>query len=351
MIRIDEIYQNVFLPIAAARDKIGLHWFDPFGSTRIEDICSLPAVDIIAKQRIIFWDQEPVSLERTDLFLSEFQKNYFGPLTLVTSEKNSESVKNLSEKHGLKTSYYFFHAWAALDWYRGYNHSFLCKKFVDREIQHNFLCLNNIIGGERKHRIYLLKELIDHGLIENNLISFPKICPFENLSIYDLIEKYQIDLSLGNIKLPLIVDRDAAHQTNSHQINLWPQADQSLIQIVTETVYFGKRQHLTEKSFKPIVMQQPFILVSCQGSLDYLRSYGFRTFSEFWDESYDDADDSTRISKIGKILTDLNSMSSNERRNLQKHIASTVDYNFNWFHSREFEQLLWKELTSMIDCW
>ena len=124
-----------------------------------------------------------------------------------------------------------------------------------------------------------------------------------------------------------------------------------MVHVVTETVYKGRKNHLTEKSFKPIVMQQPFIIQSCKGSLEYLRRYGFRTFGDFWDESYDEADDSTRTYEIGKLLQDINTMSQKEKAQLQTAVNSTVEHNYNWFYSAEFEKLLWQELTEMINTW
>lgn len=132
---------------------------------------------------------------------------------------------------------------------------------------------------------------------------------------------------------------------------MWALANQSLLHVVTETVYTGQRQHLTEKTFKPIVMQQPFVLVSCQGSLAYLHHYGFKTFSEFWDESYDDSADDTRILKIGKLLADLDSLGLKEKRQLQKHLAPVVEHNYNWFYSRDYQDLLWLELSTMVNQW
>jgi nucleotidyltransferase/DNA polymerase involved in DNA repair len=99
------------------------------------------------------------------------------------------------------------------------------------------------------------------------------------------------------------------------------------------------------------VMQQPFILASCRGSLEYLRSYGFRTFSDFWDESYDDLDDDYRITAIGRLLESLNGISDRELRELQKHLTPVIEHNFRWFYSREFEELLWNELRSMMHQW
>ena len=349
MIRIDEIYQTVFLPRALKSSEVGLHWFDPFGSTDMQDICNLPPVDWIAKKRIIFWDQEPLSSIRTTLFLEEFLQKYRAHETyIVTSEKNSKLVNDLSEKFNLGHWYYFFHAWAALDWYRGYNRTFLFRPFSTRAISQMFLCPNNIIGGERLHRLKLLKELIDYNLIKNNQISFPAICPYEKQSIIEICEKHRINIDFSNINLPLSID-GGYHQTNSHRIDLWQSSEQTLLQVVTETVYQGQRHHLTEKTFKPIVMQQPFILVSCQGSLEYIRSYGFKTFNDFWDESYDFADDESRIGKIGKLLRDINNLSPAEINQLQKHLTATVEHNFQWFYSREFEDLLWKELSAVIE--
>jgi hypothetical protein len=98
-------------------------------------------------------------------------------------------------------------------------------------------------------------------------------------------------------------------------------------------------------------MQQPFVLVSCQGSLEYLRRYGFKTFGDFWNEDYDEKNDDLRISRIGKLLADIDSMSIKEKQQLQRHLAPVVEYNFNWFYSKEFETLLWHELTDMIKQW
>ena len=45
---------------------------------------------------------------------------------------------------------------------------------------------------------------------------------------------------------------------------------------------------LCEKSYKPVAAQHPMLLVSTPGNLAYLKSQGFETFPELFDESYDD---------------------------------------------------------------
>jgi hypothetical protein len=45
---------------------------------------------------------------------------------------------------------------------------------------------------------------------------------------------------------------------------------------------------LSEKSYKPLGMLHPFMIVGQQHTLKCIRQSGFETFPELWDESYDD---------------------------------------------------------------
>jgi hypothetical protein len=349
MIRIDEIYSNIFLPRIQSQSNQCAHFFDPFGTTAFENLCQVPYFSQINKN-FLFWDQEPIHPDVHQSTLDQFFKTFESKETVfVTSEYNSEFVDWVCDRYSVKSGYYFFHGWAALDWYRGYNRSFLSVPFRDRLIEKTFLCPNNIVGGKRRHRLELLNELVDRDLWATNFVSFPDHCPYENKTVAQLCQEY--DIPLGHVDLPLTIDQGANHASGSHQIDMWKLAEKSLLHVVTETVYQGRRQHLTEKTFKPMVMQQPFVLVSCQGSLEYLRRYGFKTFGEFWNEDYDEKDDVLRVIRVGKLLNDLDNLSVKEKQQLQRHLTNTVEYNYNWFYSQEFEQLLWNELTNMIETW
>ena len=339
MIRIDEIYNNVFLPLVQDQMNKGLHWFDPFGSTDFDDICNMPPIEQGA--RWIFWDQEPIHQDRAKTFFDQFIPIYGknSNITLITSEHNSEDVDWLCDTYKLKSAYYFFHGWAALDWYRGYNRTFLHQKL--KKIKHTFLCPNNIVGGKRQHRLDLFNELCKRNLVKNNLVSMPATCPYEGLIVKDHINY--------DVQLPLVIDDFNNYANNSHRITMWKQAAESLVQVVTETSYAGNKQHLTEKTFKPIVLKQPFILVSNRGSLEYLRSYGFETFSSVWDESYDSLPDDQRISAIGNLLEELER--SNCRDWLSEQCAPIVEHNYNHFYGGAFEKILWEELTQMVENW
>ena len=332
------------------RPGIGLHWFDPFGSIEFGDICNVPPVDGQAELRVIFWDQEPASKNTLKLFFDQFREVYKSDRTLiVTSERNSKDVAWACDTYGISADYYFFHGWAALDWYRGYNHSFLSQPWIDREFDHAFICPNNIVGGQRVHRLQLLSELGQRECIDQNLISFPTVCPYEHKSVEELFQTHALSFP-KNLSLPLIIDHYHNHAGNSHRINFWTQAMRCLCHVITETVYDDDRIHLTEKTFKPIVLQQPFLMIGNRGALRYLREYGFQTFGNIWDEGYDDLDHKHRISSVADICKDITSWSQSQRRQAQLEIANVVRHNHDWFYGG-FQDMLWNEICEMINRW
>jgi hypothetical protein len=66
---------------------------------------------------------------------------------------------------------------------------------------------------------------------------------------------------------------------------------------------------VTEKTFKPIAFQHPFIIFGQAGVLRYLRSLGFETFENMFDESYDKLDEED--SRSAHIVKQINNFSYN----------------------------------------
>jgi hypothetical protein len=132
-------------------------------------------------------------------------------------------------------------------------------------------------------------------------------------------------------------------------LSLFDESAESLLYLVTETVYTGRRHHLTEKTFKPIALGMPFVIVGTKGSLEYLRSYGFRTFEGIWDESYDLTEDFVRIERIASLLRSLDELPVSAKQDLFDQAQEVIEHNWNHFYNGGFEAVLWKELQEMLD--
>ena len=335
-----------------AHPRVGIHWFDPFGSTQFEHVCSMPAIDRRADCRLVFYDQEPLHRDQVKDFMDQFVKVYHGPTTLVTSEQNSENVAWVCDTYGVKSAYYFFHGWAALDWYRGYDKTFLIKPIDQRQPTKTFISPNRIIAGERQHRLEMLYWIFKLGLTDNH-ISCPAVCPAENISIVDAAKSLPFDdvvSVFGSQQLPINFTGETDHPMHSCWLSLFDEAADSLLYLVTETVADGRRHHITEKTFKPIALGMPFVLVGTQGSLEYLRSYGFKTFGHIWDESYDTiADPHERIQAVAGLLKSLCDLSPEERIALFRVCRETIEHNWNHFYGGSFEAVLWDELQGVLN--
>ena len=91
---------------------------------------------------------------------------------------------------------------------------------------------------------------------------------------------------------------------------------------------------LSEKTFKPIICSQPFIIYGNKGSLQHLRNMGYKTFSPFIDETYDTLDTWNRYDAILKEISRLNAMSTDERLEWFKSMRHILEHNFNMiFHN------------------
>ncbi len=75
--------------------------------------------------------------------------------------------------------------------------------------------------------------------------------------------------------------------------------DDTAFSIVAETRVDSEYFFISEKTFKPIAFYHPFVILGPLGILKYLRSIGFETYENLFDESYDDESDLVlRVKKI-----------------------------------------------------
>jgi hypothetical protein len=194
----------------------------------------------------------------------------------------------------------------------------------------NFSCLNRVL---RPHRIALIKMLNYYNLIENNDISFDNFEKNYNPNNYKKNHPAFTEENYNNLKskLPLIIDQKN-FEINQAQNFLKDTYLRTWYSVITETYfqdYYKDSVFLSEKIFKPIRAMHPFILVCQPNSLQLMRSLGFKTFSEFWDESYDTMEDPVkRLDKICKLILNLNKLNKDEWMQLYQKLRPILEHNY-----------------------
>ena len=202
----------------------------------------------------------------------------------------------------------------------------------------------------RKHRIVLALTLEKLGVVDRSYISFAK--QSDENSAHTVEEDIRSMRERGNVygvqfnqlfsestvtkfvsKLPLVIDgetdinkmcEDWGHTKDYY--------NQTLISLVTETNYNAKECTLTEKSFKPLYNKHPFIIIGVAGALQGLRDLGFRTFSDFWDESYDDEPlPGLRFEKIMNAIKLIASWTPEQILDFRRRVKPILEHNYQMF--------------------
>jgi hypothetical protein len=102
--------------------------------------------------------------------------------------------------------------------------------------------------------------------------------------------------------------------------------------IVTETYAAELHPFFTEKTFKPILFFQPFLIHGNAGCLTKLQSMGFKTFGNWWDESYDQLPGGVkRFEAMLKVILEINSWSLEKINKVYKDMLPILEHNHNQF--------------------
>jgi len=119
------------------------------------------------------------------------------------------------------------------------------------------------------------------------------------------------------------------------------------IDIVVETNFDYPHIFISEKTLRPLLAKTPFIMFGPAGTLTYLKSFGFETFSDCWDEGYDTVEDPQErfiactkivkeiaewpIEKCQEICQTLKNKLENNQKTLLTYVDNTFKPVYNSF--------------------
>ena len=344
-------------------EPVLLHFY-PFGSINYENLEYMHCYGTGQTDCPLFlcFDQEPIT-EHLETLIKKIRTDW-GPgrnIILLNTESNSIAKNTLLSKYNIIDCYYFFHIFAAADWYRGYQYCADLLEPAKRKINKKFITFNRLTGDSRAYRSLFVAALARDRLLDFGHVSYSAVCPehghYEH-NILATVAKYNVSADyviraryhLDRIKQQLRIDKKEDIISNGSQtIDAIPELMESFLHVVTETCFWETKDHLTEKIFKPIVARQPFVLLGCANNLKYLKRYGFKTFDAWWDESYDSITDPVeRIEAVVKIIQDICNMSNEELEGMLQGMKYILDYNYNLFYSQDFINNAWTELKENI---
>lgn len=139
------------------------------------------------------------------------------------------------------------------------------------------------------------------------------------------------------------------HYTNQDDLK-WPNETQdyyfqkSFISVITETIAEYPYPMITEKIFKSIMYAKPFMLIAPKNTLKVLREYGFKTFNDYWDESYDNLEYAAeRIDFVAEQLKTLSQKDTAQIDNMYQDMLPLLKYNQEYlkeFYNQQLEDFI-----------
>jgi len=359
MYNIANHYENIYQYLRTIITDPRVVYLHPFGSTQPENLEFILATDNYPERRgplFIFYDQEPLDFGYNQPVFNEILNRSCAPYVLVSTEQSGTDKDQLLEKYPMASVDYFFHIFAAADWFRG--HEYLPGLVLpeQRQLKKSYITFNRLTSNKRVYRSLLINELYKNNLLECGYVSYSKDCPdggnFADNLLSSNLDTALVNEAIANINtLPeLRIDFADQHIPNqSMLLSPMPELMESFVFLVTETCYFETKTHLTEKIFKPIVLRMPFLLLGCAHNLEYLRSYGFKTFGDYWDESYDAIEDPIlRLQAVTKILKDISNLTAVQQKEMLMSMRPILEHNYQRFADGSLVRDEWRVLTERL---
>jgi len=194
------------------------------------------------------------------------------------------------------------------------------------------------IRRPRLYRQAFLYQLNYDNLLDKADWSWLEKSNFNDLDIDNVLTGFQLDVTKDSVqKLFMNLPHSLKDEPNStfNTVSSWTDTNatpykNSYFYLCTETYTQGEYKSVTEKIMKPMVNFMPFLFMSFPGALSLLRSLGFKTFSPYIDESYDDEyDEVKRFKMIYAEIKRLCSMSKEELHNWYWNMENILIHNHN----------------------
>lgn len=99
------------------------------------------------------------------------------------------------------------------------------------------------------------------------------------------------------------------------------------VELVCETCYSGNTFFPTEKIWRPMLLQTPFIVQGPTNFLTRLHKMGFKTFNNWWSEAYQFDTPDYQVEVIKELVKDISKMTSADLSTMYKEMQPVLEHN------------------------
>lgn len=218
----------------------------------------------------------------------------------------------------------------------------VCMRKVKEDVNNSFKdkYFSSLSRLNRFQRSVATFLLCNHPIREKALISHNKLA-IEKPEIWMQVAGLQ-DYSLETLNtwlssLPLVVDHANFEKNWAIETTYAHIHHQTLFQVVNETYqssFNGTSLFYSEKTFRPMICMQPFIIYGQPGCNKYLKNLGYKTYEDWFDLSFDDEPNDTIrykliLENVSKLCERLDTMSRSEQIDWRFKVEDVLIHNFS----------------------
>jgi hypothetical protein len=227
-----------------------------------------------------------------------------------------------------------------------YNGNIKCEPILDFEAWNNvnftdvveyqpiddknlFLVYNR---NPRPHRVNFCIRLLKNEIFERGLVSLGDMKYYNNKTyIVEPHNEYQFNYLKSNS--PFVIDSKPDLYYNLACDITTSDYQRTFISVISETLMDKNTLFISEKTWKPIMVGHPFIMLGCKHTLKFLKDLGYKTFDKWINEEYDNIeDDNDRRNAILVELKKLSLKSVDELKNIRNEMREVCQYNQKHFY-------------------
>lgn len=101
---------------------------------------------------------------------------------------------------------------------------------------------------------------------------------------------------------PMKIDQVTYPIIQGQHLNIFDKYSSLFVEVVCETYYTGNTFFPTEKIWRPIALNTPFIIQGPRHFLCNLKVLGFKTFNQWWPEEYNEDSPDVQLEQIQSII-------------------------------------------------
>ena len=103
--------------------------------------------------------------------------------------------------------------------------------------------------------------------------------------------------------------------------------DSFFCDVITETFFSGRTFFPTEKTTRPLLCRNAFVVHGPRNYLKHLRELGFRTFSQYWSEEYDHYEGYARCKKMYEVIGEIAQKDTDALHSMHNHMSELLEHN------------------------